>query len=65
MQERPRFYTLQQLVELTGFSRPHFYNLHDRGHLTLRKAGGRTVVLREDVDAWIAKFEPLAKEKAA
>jgi predicted DNA-binding transcriptional regulator AlpA len=65
MQDRQRFYTLQQLVKMTGFSRAHFYNEAARGKLVMRKAGGRTVVLAEDLDAWIATFEPLPAEQAA
>lgn len=65
MQDRQRFYTLQQLQKMTGFSRAHFYNEATRGKLLLRKAGGRTVVLAEDLDAWVKTFEPLQVEQAA
>ncbi|MFB9953429.1 helix-turn-helix transcriptional regulator [Rhizobium puerariae] len=62
--ERQRFYTLQQLIKLYGFSRQHFYNEHARGRLVMRKAGSRTVVLAEDLDAWVKTFETLPVDQA-
>ena len=51
-----RFYTIPQIQERTGFSRGFLYIESRRGNLTLRKCGGRTVVLAEDLDRWIATF---------
>ncbi|XUY27594.1 helix-turn-helix transcriptional regulator [Agrobacterium sp. rho-8.1] len=65
MLENQRFYTLQQLTKITGFTRQHFYNESARGKLTLRKAGGRTVVLSEDLDAWVQTFEKVEPSHAA
>ena len=63
MQAQQRFYTLQQLVKQTGFSRQHFYNEHARGRLVMRKAGGRTVVLAEDLEDWVKTFETLPSDQ--
>ncbi len=65
MNERRPSYTLQQLIELTGFSRQHFYNECNRGKLRLSKAGGRTVVMAADLDSWMAAFREVRAQSSA
>ena len=60
-----RFYTIKQIMEQTGFSRAFLYIEAGRGKLTLRKCGGRTVVLAEDLDRWIATFEVVPAARVA
>ncbi len=60
-----RFFTIKQIMEQTGFSRGFLYLEAGRGKLTMRKCGGRTVVLAEDLDRWIATFEVVPAAQAA
>lgn len=60
-----RFFTLKQVCAKTGFSRQTLYNEKSRGKLIMRKAGGRTVILAEDFEQWIANFQVIPASRAA
>lgn len=53
------FYTVQDFMLATGLSRRFIYLERERGKLVLRKAGGRTVILREDVEAYLKSLDVL------
>lgn len=51
-----KFFYLNEVQEMTGFSRQTLYNEMWRGKLIFRKAASRTVVFKEDLDAWMRGF---------
>lgn len=51
------FYTIQDFMRATGLSRRFVYLERARGKLILRKAGGRTIILREDVESYVKSLE--------
>lgn len=53
-------WTLQDFMLATGFSRSFLYAERARGKLVFRKAAGRTVILKEDADAYL-KGLPVAE----
>ena len=56
--EKPITYSVKETAYLLGISRAHLYSLWQRGigpkHI---KAGGRTLVPVEAVDAWVKKAQ--------
>ncbi|WFR96879.1 helix-turn-helix transcriptional regulator [Rhizobium tumorigenes] len=52
--DQKRFYTLPEIIEITGVSLSTLYKLRSTGDLIFRKFGGRTVVLKGDFDAYVA-----------
>lgn len=46
-------YTIPEAVKATGFSRSRIYELIKRGDLKPRKAGRRTILLRNDLEAMV------------
>ncbi|MER8523331.1 helix-turn-helix domain-containing protein [Mesorhizobium sp. M0522] len=53
MELTKNFYTIKDLMHLTGVSRATIYNMRARGALQFRKFGGRPVVLRDDFDRYM------------
>lgn len=47
-------YTVEQVCELTSVGRTTVYAAIRSGNLVARKLGRRTILLRSDVDAWLA-----------
>lgn len=50
------FYTIAEVIALSGLSRSHLYNERARGRLQFHKCGGRTVILAESFAAWMSGF---------
>ena len=46
-------YTIPEACEFTGLGRSSIYRLIEAGTLTPRKAGRRTLILREELEAYI------------
>jgi excisionase family DNA binding protein len=46
-------YSIAEAMQATGISRGHFYKLLHEGHLTRRKVGKRTLILREDLQNFL------------
>lgn len=46
-------FTVPEACEFSGLGRSSLYRLFERGILTPRKAGRRTLILREDLEAYI------------
>ena len=55
-------YDLQELVELTPFSRSSLYNAISAGRLKRTKAGGRTIFLVDDVADWLMNLRDVSAE---
>lgn len=62
---RPRMVTLTVATKLYGLSRSEWYRRHDRGDITLRKNGSRTMVLTEEVEALINRLPRLPRRAPA
>lgn len=54
-------YSIQELSRMSGLGRTFLYEEVSRGRLVLTKAGRRSIVLRDDALAWIAKLPKLAR----
>jgi excisionase family DNA binding protein len=53
-------YTIDELPNVTGLGRTRLYELINSGELPARKAGRRTLVLREDVEAFLRGLPTIA-----
>ncbi|MBN8182022.1 helix-turn-helix domain-containing protein [Roseibium aggregatum] len=49
----PYCFNVPSIAELLGISVPSVYRMFYRGDLISRKIGGRTVVLRKDLEAYL------------
>ena len=56
-------YSIDEVCAIAGVGRTYIYNAIAAGDLTARKAGRRTLILRSDLEAWLAGLP--AVEKAA
>ena len=55
----PLAFSIQEAVRVTGLSRSGLYRHFQAGDLTPRKAGGRSVILADDLHRFLATL-PLA-----
>ena len=46
-------YSVDELPAVTGLGKTRLYELMNSGAITARKAGRRTLILREDVEAFL------------
>lgn len=53
VQHSSRLHSLKEVMEITGHGRTTIYGLAAKGVITLRKAGGRTVVHSRDLEAYL------------
>ena len=56
-------YSIDESCEIAGVGRTYIYTAIAAGDLTARKAGRRTLILRSDLEAWLAGL-PTATEAA-
>ena len=56
-------YSIDEVCAIAGVGRTYIYNAISACDLTARKAGRRTLILRSDLEAWLAGLP--AVEKAA
>ena len=59
--ETPLAVTIPEAVRLTGISRSALYEAMNRGDLTAKKAGRRTLIAVADLEAYLASlpaYEP-------
>lgn len=57
-QPRPRAaYSIAEVCRLCGLGRSSVYKAIARAELRAVKAGTRTLVLADDLDAWLASFQ--------
>lgn len=52
--EDTRALSVEAFCRLYGIGRTHFYQEVKAGRIPVRKAGKRTLVLKEDAEAWLA-----------
>jgi excisionase family DNA binding protein len=57
---QPIALTIPEACEFSGLGRSTIYRLFEQGALTPRKAGRRTLILREDLEGFIRNL-PAAK----
>jgi len=63
---QPRALSIDQAAAYVGIHRTSIYRLVNRGKLTLRKIGGRSIILRDDLDALLeASAAPVSNHQAA
>ncbi len=55
-------YTIQEASEATGLSRTLLYRFATEGKITFRKSAGRTVILANDLQSFLASL-PVAGRK--
>lgn len=55
-------YTIAEAVEVTGLSDDTLYRRHAAGEISMRKAGRRTLILREDLERLIESL-PVAPRR--
>jgi excisionase family DNA binding protein len=53
-------YSIQQLGEITGVGRTTIYAAIRNGHLKARKIGRRTVILHDDLHAFLKSLPQIA-----
>ena len=51
----PLAYSIQEVCRVTSAGRTSIYAEIKAGRLTARKIGRRTVVLKDDLEAWLAR----------
>lgn len=56
----PIAYTVPEVLQLIGIGRTKLYEAIGSGDLPARKVGNRTIILREDLLAWLSSL-PLVK----
>jgi predicted DNA-binding transcriptional regulator AlpA len=58
-------YSIRDFCTACGLCRATFYNLVARGQLTPVKAGGRTLILRAEMDRWLASLPSFRSGRGA
>jgi excisionase family DNA binding protein len=56
----PRAFRISEVCSITGLGRTTIYAAIKAGHLTARKYRRRTIVLADDLTAWLASLPPKA-----
>lgn len=56
-------YSIAEAVILTGIGRSKLYQLINAGALSARKVGKRTIILREDLEAFLKSLHAYAPQK--
>lgn len=46
-------YTIAEIIEATGCKRTNLYEAIKAGELKIRKRGRKTLILAEDLEAWL------------
>lgn len=65
MMTRPKLaYTIAEAEAATGLSADTLYRRHNDGVITMRKAGRRTLISAEDLEALIAGLPALPRRAA-
>ncbi len=56
-------YTIPETCDATGLGRTRLYEEIKFGRLIARKCGGRTLILRGDLQSWLASLPAIADAK--
>ena len=54
----PRAFRIAEVCSVTGIGRTMIYAAIKAGHLVARKYGRCTIILAEDLNAWLASLPP-------
>lgn len=54
--------TVKEACSHLGMTKSSLYRARERGEISLRKLGGRTVILKADIEAWIGSL-PVAERR--
>ncbi len=60
-----RGYTVDEFMAAYGIRRTKTYEEISSGRLKARRAGGRTIIAREDAEAWLASLPEHREARAA
>ncbi len=63
-QNRKLAHSIAEFAQLSGLGRSFLYEQIKSGHLPVRKAGRRTLILHDEGQAWLAKL-PVAGQRRA
>ena len=63
-QNRKLAHSIAEFAQLSGLGRSFLYEQIKSGHLPVRKAGRRTLILHDEGQAWLAKL-PVAGQRSA
>jgi excisionase family DNA binding protein len=58
-------FDVEEATQVTPFGRSHIYNEIRRGRLRAVKSGGRTLILKSDLEAYMANLPPMKTAGAA
>lgn len=50
---KPVAYSVSDILRMVGISRTTFYQLVKSGGIKVRKVGKRSIILSEDLEAWL------------
>lgn len=53
--------SIEEVIAATGFGRTKIYEAINSGALIARKFGKRTVILKEDLEAFLKNLQPIQK----
>jgi hypothetical protein len=60
-----RAYTRMEFCDAHGVGQTKFYEEVKEGRLKVRKVGRKTIVLRDDAEAWLQQLPTLSAARAA
>jgi excisionase family DNA binding protein len=58
-------FDVEEATQVTPFGRSHIYNEIRRGRLRAVKSGGRTLILKSDLEQYMASLPPMKSQGAA
>ena len=56
---KPVAYSVSDILRMVGISRTTFYQLVKSGEIKVRKVGKRSIILSEDLEAWLQRLPVL------
>jgi excisionase family DNA binding protein len=64
-QNRKLAHSIAEFAQLSGLGRSFLYEQIKSGHLPVRKAGRRTLILHDEGQAWLAKLPVVGQRRAS
>lgn len=58
-------YTIPQAIQIAAISRTELYRCIQRGELTLRKRGKRSIILADELRRWVQSLPTAQQARAA
>lgn len=56
-------HSIAEFAQLSGLGRSFLYEQIKSGHLPVRKAGRRTLILRDEGQAWLARLPAIGQRR--